>query len=405
MPRMDAAERERRWFDPAPNWLAAGLLAATGFLFLSEKFRWFGFNSHKGWTVLVAVVLVGVALLAFFLWWGVGLIFRLRFQFSIRFLLALFIVVALPFAWFAAEVQRASAQRRAADAITRNGSNVFYDSDGTQEKSEPAGASLGAAWLDTIFGKDFFGTVVAVSARDDSCLAQLKHLPCVHAIRAPFAEITDSGLRSVAAVRGLEKLDIEGSAITDDGLRVLGDLTELRELRVGSTRITDNGLWCLRKLNKLETVDLDGNGGITDAGMNHLRGLLTLRRLFLGFTRVTDAGVEELSALQELEEIDLNATRVGDRGLKAMQAMRKLRVLKVAGTEVTDVGIGYVSELPEIHELNIVSTAVTDAGLRYIARLKKLRLLRLGSMFRSRQVTSDGIGTIQKSIPDCCVTN
>ena len=31
-----------------------GLLAVEGFLLLSEWFRWFPFNEHKGWTVLIA---------------------------------------------------------------------------------------------------------------------------------------------------------------------------------------------------------------------------------------------------------------------------------------------------------------------------------------------------------------
>jgi len=51
----------RRFFYPTPSWLVILSLAVTNILFLSERFQWFGFNTHKGWTVLIAVASVGVA--------------------------------------------------------------------------------------------------------------------------------------------------------------------------------------------------------------------------------------------------------------------------------------------------------------------------------------------------------
>ena len=56
-----------------------GSLAVTGSLFLSEKWRWFWFNEHKGWTVLAAVAGVGVVLGLMLLWWLVALVFCGRF--------------------------------------------------------------------------------------------------------------------------------------------------------------------------------------------------------------------------------------------------------------------------------------------------------------------------------------
>ena len=51
---METPEK-RRWYCPTPGWLVLGSMAVTGLLFASEKWRWFGFNEHKGWTVLIAV--------------------------------------------------------------------------------------------------------------------------------------------------------------------------------------------------------------------------------------------------------------------------------------------------------------------------------------------------------------
>ena len=50
---------------------------------MSEQYRWFGFNSHKGWTVLIGVAVVGAAFLVILRWLIGALLFRWRFQFSI----------------------------------------------------------------------------------------------------------------------------------------------------------------------------------------------------------------------------------------------------------------------------------------------------------------------------------
>ena len=86
-----------RWFRLTPDRCVVALLALEGFLLLSAWFRWFSFNQHKGWTVLIAVGTVGVFFVLMFGWFVLALVFRLRFQFSILSLLVLVVAVALPF--------------------------------------------------------------------------------------------------------------------------------------------------------------------------------------------------------------------------------------------------------------------------------------------------------------------
>jgi hypothetical protein len=45
-----------RWYRLTLGRFMAILLLAECFLWLSERFQWFGFNHHKGWTVLIARV-------------------------------------------------------------------------------------------------------------------------------------------------------------------------------------------------------------------------------------------------------------------------------------------------------------------------------------------------------------
>ncbi|NQU21037.1 MAG: hypothetical protein HQ567_07110, partial [Candidatus Nealsonbacteria bacterium] len=49
-----------RWYRLTPDRLLLALLPILGLLFLSEPYRWFAFNEHKNWTVLIAVAVVCV---------------------------------------------------------------------------------------------------------------------------------------------------------------------------------------------------------------------------------------------------------------------------------------------------------------------------------------------------------
>ena len=56
---MPTPEPKRRWFRLSPDRFVVGLLLGVCLLWLSDRFQWFGINHHKGWTVLIAVAVVG----------------------------------------------------------------------------------------------------------------------------------------------------------------------------------------------------------------------------------------------------------------------------------------------------------------------------------------------------------
>ena len=57
-----------RWYRLTPERLIVALLLVECLLWLSQRFQWFGFNHHKGWSVLIAVAVVGAAFLLMLLW-------------------------------------------------------------------------------------------------------------------------------------------------------------------------------------------------------------------------------------------------------------------------------------------------------------------------------------------------
>ena len=97
---MTTSTPNQRWYHLTPTVFLVGLLVVQVFLLLSERYQWFAFNEHKGWTVLIAVGVVCVAIAVMSLWGLVYLCLRRRFQFSFRSLLVFLVALSVPLGWF-----------------------------------------------------------------------------------------------------------------------------------------------------------------------------------------------------------------------------------------------------------------------------------------------------------------
>jgi hypothetical protein len=56
------------WYHLTPARFFIGLLAVQVLLLLADRFDWFPFNERKGWTVLIGVGVVCVAVLVMLFW-------------------------------------------------------------------------------------------------------------------------------------------------------------------------------------------------------------------------------------------------------------------------------------------------------------------------------------------------
>jgi hypothetical protein len=279
---------QRRWYRPTPAWLVLGLLVVEGMLWLSKRFQCFGFNEKKGWTVLIAVGSVGVVLMLMLLSFLVALVFRWRFQFSIRSLLALVIVVALPFSWLAVEMKAARVQHEAVEEIAKLPGGAIHDSE-----MEPLGRTPPFS-LEKVLGNDFFEHVPQLILSDDAQMEPLQGLS------------------------GVQEAYLVGDKITDAGMSHLAGLTQLRLLYLNGTKVRDAGLQHLERLTLLQVIHL-GNARITDTGLQHLAGLIELHVLDLSETQVTDVGMKQLTGLTHLQELSVYRTQVTDEGVKKLQ--------------------------------------------------------------------------------------
>ncbi|MGO9114237.1 MAG: hypothetical protein ACLP9L_33905 [Thermoguttaceae bacterium] len=269
-------------FRPTPGRCLATLLVVEGLFWLSERFGWLSWQ--KGYALLTAVALVAAALAGMILWFPVALIFRSRFQFSIRSLLVVAVAVAIPCSWLVAEIRRATMQRQAVARIVAMGGSVQYnydydyaqehkfDDNGDFSPPEPPGSPR----LRELRGDDLFnglascvvasidlqryavgekGPFVKADVSDDDmhCLLTFPMLRC---LSIEFQPITDAGIKHLGALKDLQDVDLYGTQTSDECVQTLVEVPSLERVNVGRTRINATSLACLLGKTKLKTLEL-----------------------------------------------------------------------------------------------------------------------------------------------------
>ncbi len=375
-----------RWYRLTPDRFVIILLVVECLLWLSERFQWFAFNEKKGWTVIIAVAVVGAGFLLMLLWLVASLLFRWRFQFSIRSLLTLAVVVAIPCSWMMVETQRARTQHDAVAVYVReSGQGVIYDfqMNPPGRSRLPGGpidefeSTMGLAWhmssppekphapgwLMDLLGDDFFCDVIVAQPRNDTQLFLLQPLKTLRRLEFSDSGVTDTGMATLKELRQLQWLNLRRAKVTDAGVKYLQGLSQIRVLDLGGTQVTNDGLIYLKDLRQLQRLDL-GFTTVADAGLVNLQGLEQLRQLEFWGNKITDAGLEHLKALKHLESLTLAFANVTDGGFSKLKDMTHLQTLYLRGTKVTDAGISQLECFTQLQMVDLHSTQVTDAGVK-----------------------------------------
>jgi len=289
MPIEQPGMPKRRWFHATPGRLLVVLLVVEGSLLLSE--RWF----PKGWPVLIAIASVGMMMVLLLFWFVLALLFRWRFQFSIRSLLLLTVAVAIPCSWLAVDVQQATKQKEAVEALKKMDVTVGYsevsDSFGYLRGDRP-----GPAWVRKLVGDAFFlspGLLFFGKDRATIDLERLTVLDQVSVVCFDRNQVTDVEGEYLLRLNKLHDLFLTNAEITDAAWEKTGSLKQLRKLVLYNVTATNTSLQCLGKIQQLEHIAFY-NVPLTDADLEKLAGMDHLRTLELLNTQVTTAGIARL---------------------------------------------------------------------------------------------------------------
>jgi len=369
-----------RWFHLTPDRLVLLLLVIEGLLWLSERFRLLS----KGWTTVIAVAALGVLILLMLLWFAGALLFRWRFQFSIRSLLILVVVVAIPCSWLAVEMKKAKEQQEAVKAIRKAGAEVDYfydrhDANGDELVGEELPRPV---WLQAFVGK---ARVFQVCSQDF--------------VHDTFAKITDAELEHVERLTDLRHLLLDKTLVTDAGLKHIEGLTKLEVLYLDNTQITDAGLEHIHDLPRLRFVTLD-NTKVTGTGLRQMKGLPNLQDLSLDGTQVTDTALPYLAALPHLQDLSLSGTKVTDAGLRHLKSLTTLKTVRLNGTRITDAGLRCFEGMHHLEGLELNGTKVTDEGIKRLQRALPKCKIEYQWVYPPPHLDSHGHEVLNPALPD-----
>lgn len=371
----DSQSPTRRWYHHTPDRLIIALLAAEFLFWLSDRLGWPQW--HKGYAVLTAVAAVGAFLLLMIIWFIVALVFGLRFQFSIRSLLILITLCAIPCSWVAVMKQETKREREAAAEIEKLRGTVKWS-----KPSEPM-------WLRNLLGDDFFSTVEAVGGNSISILDCLSEV-----------EVTDAWFEHLEALKQLKVLHLYGPEVSDAGLQHLRALGQLRSLHLHVPKVTDAGLEHLKDLVRLQELFLY-SARVTETGLKHVKKLQQLRVLNFSDTRVTDAGLEGLKRLSQLQDLSFSGIRVSDAGLEHLRGLEQLQRLSVDGSgQISDRGLKHLAGFRQLKSLHLFFCIdVTDAGMESLKGLQQLQEVNV----EGTDVTIEGVNTLRQALPNCYI--
>ena len=250
---MDAPKH--RCFCPTPGWLIFSLLVVEGLLWLSEYFQWFGFDPRNDWaTVFIKLAVVGGIIVVMLLWFLASLLFRLRFQFSIRSLLLLVIAIAIPCSWVGVKLRQAERQRCGIALAQRLGGDV-HEETRLPDLLYSLHRLMPDVFFDEITFVEFTSKTNVLSDADLNELVRL--LPQIRILLLKSTHITDAQLSTLNGLRELSVLRLSDTTITDAGLEHLTAIKHLRVLDLDNTRVTDAGLAQLTG-HKLYALHLSG---------------------------------------------------------------------------------------------------------------------------------------------------
>jgi hypothetical protein len=371
----DAPTPKRRWYRITPERLVILLLAFEAYLLLSQWQCCYPFRGSRGWGSLASVAAVALTLLLLSAWFFTSLIFRWRFQYSLRSLLLLFVVVAIAFSWLATELQRAGRQRDAVGEAVAMGARVEYELSpvfltqrvpfdfSTMPFADFSNAPSYPGWLRTLFGDDFFGKAVGISVDSDAQLKSLRASDGLTAISLWGGSVTDAAIANLERFPQLQTLGICYAKVTDKGLHGLRALSQLRRLQLRETRVTAAGLKHVGHLHQLVWLDLCDIRNV-ESGLIHLRELRRLEGLLLSDADITDSELALLKHWPQLECLCLDGTKITDRGVEHVGHLSHLVYLGLTHTKITDAGLVYLEPLTKLRRLQLDGTAVTEDGMK-----------------------------------------
>jgi hypothetical protein len=229
------------------------------------------------------------------------------------------------------------------------------------------------------------GAVTKISFRDCSklgeaefkAIGQLKSLKSL-TLYGSCKGLTDATLAHFAGLTALEELGTDGIQVTDAGLKHLAALPNLRtasffHIAFPDKGFTGAGFAAFKTLPKLERLTVAGTP-FNDKGMAAVAELAQLKEFRTWHTFQTQAGNEHLLKLTGLRSLMLgqrlrqyggkpNGLSIDDSTLVTLAKMKSLESLSLDEVRLTHAGLAQLKALPNLKKLTLQHADIPDADI------------------------------------------
>jgi hypothetical protein len=342
---------------------------------------------------------------------------RLRwYQYSLRTLFLLTLIVSLLMSWYAVKLKKARAQKKAVDAILAAGDTVEYDYEFDEQGNEIKGAKgRGPAWLRELLGRDYFDTVVHVAVASVAGMDAVNGLVRLRSLSVLVPGDGEDPLKHLEDIDGLEELDINGS-VTDAGLDRIRRLRHLRRLTLGGQEsmglysMKGFGLAALQSCPTLRELIVQ-NYDLPPSALEQIETLSQLEKLTVSTINSGPSDpslafrINKLTALRELDLSNLmnrvdGSTLIIVGGLEEIQKLSQLEKLTLSPANLSSSDIQCLCKLPALRELDLTGCSkIDDDAVPHLQKMTGLRMLRL----TGTGITDDGAERIDDALPNCRV--
>ncbi|HJT31011.1 MAG TPA: hypothetical protein VJ783_03010 [Pirellulales bacterium] len=272
--------------------------------------------------------------------------YGLPVRWSLRTMLAAIGIIAALCAWFVSARRQAQLQDEIVALVEKNQGAVYFQ-------------RLGPRWLDLVGADRFRRRIVGIrypfyTDKHDADFKRLTHLldfrqlrilniefgwrPQAKGLRRIMTEVT----ATIAKLRQLEELQLEGPVILSDRLGCLANSTNLRFLSLSINGDDEDDpeygprgdggqstLYRLPMLPRLEALDLDGWGD-SDQDIRHLIAFPRLKSLTLRYA--TDDDLADLASLESLEELEIPDYAMSAAAFDSLHALKRLKTIHIYPT-------------------------------------------------------------------------
>jgi Leucine-rich repeat (LRR) protein len=208
--------------------------------------------------------------------------------------------------------------------------------------------------------------------------------------------ITNSAMRTIAGLSGLERLTLVQMNFNDLGTSHLSKLQNLRALDLrGNMEAGDMTMQAVGALPKLSALR-HRTTTVSDSGMEYLAQSTTLDSLLVQDFMITSQAGEHIAKLSNLTQLEIfRCQGFGSDGVLALAGMKLNRLTLRDLPMIDDSAMAVFADLPELRRLYLHELAsVGDSGLENLGALKSLELLDIWEMPQMTDATVDVIASL-----------